>query len=527
MNTVSFIIPAYNYAHTLKEAVASILDTNFNDGDEIIIVDDKSTDATCNVARALAAEYKGIQVFEHETNKGGGAARNTAVRAAKNNLIFCLDADNVLPPYSIAPLKKYLTEQSLDVAAFQELRYFKTDISHVTHVWRCKEGPVGLADVLAGNISPPASGNYIYTKQSWEKAGGYPENTILDTWGFGLRQVATGARMGTLPHSHYFHRYGHDSYYAQFERSAETHTGPTELLRPFFDLLDPHDVAYITSDAGARWFQNLGTRPLHLKNGALGETGYMIRLEMPPRPSILKRTVRKFRNLRRFKIQFDAFNAMAASTGTMFARWQDRYPIFGENTLATSFDAHYTYHPAWAARILAQVRPREHIDIGGILSFSAMLSAFIPVKFYDWRPAPLRLSNLYVGRADLTSLPFQAGSVESISCMHTIEHVGLGRYGDTLDPKGDKKAIEELIRVTRPGGTILFASPIGKEKIMFNAHRIYSYKQILSYFGDTCELKDFFLIPDNAQTAGPIENASEADADTQTYGCGCFWFVKK
>ena len=110
--------------------------------------------------------------------------------------------------------------------------------------------------------------------------------------------------------------------------------------------------------------------------------------------------------------------------------------------------------------------------------------------------------------------------------MHVIEHVGLGRYGDPLDPEGDLKAMAELKRVLAPGGSLLFVAPLGRPRIMFNAHRIYSYGQIREYFGEL-ELKQFALIPDDPQEGGLVFEASEALADRQTYGCGCFWLKKK
>jgi hypothetical protein len=207
--------------------------------------------------------------------------------------------------------------------------------------------------------------------------------------------------------------------------------------------------------------------------------------------------------------------------------WDDIFFISNEDTVNTGFDAHYVYHPAWAARILAKTKPEFHVDISSTLHFSSIVSAFIPVHFYDYRPAKLDLSDLTSKRADLLCLPFEDRSIKSISCMHTVEHVGLGRYGDELDPNGDLKAISELKRVVAKNGDLLFVVPVGKSKLLFNAHRIYSHAQILEYFGENFELMDFFLIPDNAVTHGVIYNATEKDADAQNYGCGCFWFRKK
>lgn len=204
---------------------------------------------------------------------------------------------------------------------------------------------------------------------------------------------------------------------------------------------------------------------------------------------------------------------------------KDLYPCLLDNTENTTFDSHYIYHPAWAARILRKIMPSKHIDISSTLHFSSIISAFINVEFYDYRPAKLNLDGFISKRGDLMSLPFDDCSVESLSCMHVVEHIGLGRYGDPLDPLGDIKAIAELKRVLANNGNLIFVTPIGNPRIMFNAHRIYSYKQIIEYFSEL-ELVEFSLIPDSAATNGIIINADENVADEQKYGCGCFWFRK-
>lgn len=197
----------------------------------------------------------------------------------------------------------------------------------------------------------------------------------------------------------------------------------------------------------------------------------------------------------------------------------------GEKSANTPFDGHYIYHPAWAARILAKTKPAYHVDISSTLTFSTIVSAFLPVRFYDFRPANLHLDNLTSERIDLTQLNFETESLASLSCMHTVEHVGLGRYGDPIDPAADLKAVRELQRVVKPGGDLLFVTPVGRSVIKFNAHRIYSYAQVIKMFSD-CELQEWSLLPDN-QSGGLIRNAPESLANAQKYGCGCFWFKKK
>lgn len=211
----------------------------------------------------------------------------------------------------------------------------------------------------------------------------------------------------------------------------------------------------------------------------------------------------------------------------------DVYPCVKDKTITTGFDRHYVFHTAWAARKVKEINPSFHTDISSSLYFCGIVSAFIPVKFYDYRPAELNLSNLESKPGNLMNLPFEDNSLESISCMHTIEHIGLGRYGDPIDPEADLKAIRELIRVTKPGGSILFVTPIGgTAKIEYNAHRIYTYAYIVEYFKDL-ELVEFSLIPENArndrdgQNSGILINATKSQADAENYGCGCFWFKKK
>lgn len=228
----------------------------------------------------------------------------------------------------------------------------------------------------------------------------------------------------------------------------------------------------------------------------------------------------------RFRATFIQFRSLADQTPhPMPLAWEETMPCFGDDTAGTTFDRHYVFHPAWAVRIIKEIAPTEHVDISSTLHFCSMLSAFIPVRFFDYRPADLQLDGLTSGAADLLDLPFIDGSIPSLSCMHTVEHIGLGRYGDPIDPLADRKAIAELQRVLAPGGNLLLVTPIGVPRIVFNAHRIYAYSMIMDAFrGFT--LKEFALVPDSPGDGGLIRHASSEMADRQRYGCGCFWFTK-
>lgn len=224
------------------------------------------------------------------------------------------------------------------------------------------------------------------------------------------------------------------------------------------------------------------------------------------------------------------FNTLTSQVQNIDQRFtlssSDFYPCLKDRTSTTRLDRHYIYHPAWAARIIAHTSPAVHVDISSTLHFSTMLSAFVNTEFYDYRPAEVELSNFLSKHANLTQLFFDNNSVQSLSCMHTVEHVGLGRYGDPVDYDGDLKAMAELARVLAPGGCLLFVTPVGCEnRIFFNAHRIYTAPTIAKYFASLgLKLVEFSYIPETS--GGMIKAQPQSFETTDQYGCGCFWFTK-
>lgn len=230
---------------------------------------------------------------------------------------------------------------------------------------------------------------------------------------------------------------------------------------------------------------------------------------------------------RHFRTQYDFLKQQETQTERRFLLAEkDFFPQLNDSTTTTNFDRHYVYHTSWAARVLKEMNPQLHVDISSTLYFCGILSAFIPVDYYDYRPAELYLTNLESKKADLVNLHFEDDSISSLSCMHTVEHVGLGRYGDPLDYDGDIKAVNELSRVLAPNGDFLFVVPVGREaKIMFNAHRIYTKELVIKLF-QSLNLHSFTLIPQRSADGGLVEDPSEELLQKQVYGCGCFWFKK-
>lgn len=245
---------------------------------------------------------------------------------------------------------------------------------------------------------------------------------------------------------------------------------------------------------------------------------------MPKKSSLFRKFFPKKRQ-RRFLAAYAAFKNKSVQSGRFQLSDADLYPCLNDATGTTDFDPHYIYHTAWAARRIQERSPQKHTDLSSYLYFSTLLSAFVPVEFFDYRPANVRLAGLTTGRVDLNKLHFADASIDSLSCMHTVEHIGLGRYGDELDPDADLRAFGELARVLAPGGRLYFVVPVGRPRVCFNAHRIYSYEQVVEYF-QGLNLLEFSLIPDDAHAVGIVEHANPQEVARQQYACGCFIFTR-
>jgi SAM-dependent methyltransferase len=201
----------------------------------------------------------------------------------------------------------------------------------------------------------------------------------------------------------------------------------------------------------------------------------------------------------------------------------DTAPQLEDATSLTPFDRHYFHQDIWAFRKIKESGVDAHLDIGSRIDLIGFLTVICKVTFVDIRPLMVELPNFESVSGSILALPMADNSVRSLSCLHVAEHIGLGRYGDELDPHGTRNACRELTRVLAPGGNLYFSLPVGKPRLCFNAHRIHSVEQILEYFRELV-LVEFSGIDDDRKFATDIATTAFRNAD---YACGLFHFTKK
>jgi hypothetical protein len=201
----------------------------------------------------------------------------------------------------------------------------------------------------------------------------------------------------------------------------------------------------------------------------------------------------------------------------------DMMPSLHERSRTHEIDAHYFYVNAWAARRVLTATPSLHVDIGSQAVLPSILAASLPVVFIDYRPLRVRVSGLQSIAGDILQLPLADSSVTSLSCLHVAEHIGLGRYGDRIDPAGTRKAALELTRVLAPGGSLLFAVPVGRERVVFNAHRVHAAATIQHYFS-SLTLEEFAGVDDRGIWHEDVTVDRFRDNE---YACGMFRFTKR
>lgn len=208
--------------------------------------------------------------------------------------------------------------------------------------------------------------------------------------------------------------------------------------------------------------------------------------------------------------------------GSEKMNWLDLIPKLEDNTKNLEFDSHYFYQHIWAFKKILASGVSEHYDCGSHREFTGMLSAITKVNYIELRAMKVNVENFAFIQGDILKLPFKNDFIKSFSCLHVLEHVGLGRYGDKLNPQGTKEACQEIKRVLAPGGNLYISLPIGRPRLCFNGQRTHSPQQIVEYMKGL-KLMEFAGVDDNGVFK---ENRSLERLANERQGCGFFWFKK-
>lgn len=201
-------------------------------------------------------------------------------------------------------------------------------------------------------------------------------------------------------------------------------------------------------------------------------------------------------------------------------KFNDLSPYLTDKTTKTEIEPIYFFQDLWLAENILKSKPKIHVDIGSSVKTIAIISTAVPTTYVDIRPPDVEIKSLNFIKGTVLHLPFKTSSLESVSSICVIEHIGLGRYGDKIDPWGTEKAIKELTRVIKHRGNLFISVPVDHDnKAMFNANRTFTREYILSFFA-----KSFNLIEEKYIYGKTL---SDKYVGRKGFGTGLYHFRKK
>jgi hypothetical protein len=211
--------------------------------------------------------------------------------------------------------------------------------------------------------------------------------------------------------------------------------------------------------------------------------------------------------------------------GPFELRWRDLYPITADRYLsAGTASGHYFHQDLWAARRIFAHRPTRHVDVGSrVDGFVAHLLVFMSVEVVDIRHLEADVDGLRFVQGNGEVLDsFGDNTIDSLSSLHAIEHFGLGRYGDPVNPDACFAAMNALTRVLQTDGRLYVGIPIGRQRVEFNAQRVFAPATILHGFRQL-QLLSFSAVDDDGHLRTDVRPDDFSEA---RFACGLFEFTK-
>ena len=236
-------------------------------------------------------------------------------------------------------------------------------------------------------------------------------------------------------------------------------------------------------------------------------------------------------NLPKFYKDHRAFSKAASANDYGFPI-KKYYPMLTDHLDSSGVaTGHYFHQDLFVARRIFQADPVKHIDIGSrIDGFIAHLAVFRSVDVGDIRPLTTSTENIKFIQCDImdTSIPSRVGIYDSVSCLHSIEHFGLGRYGDPIMVDGHEIALKNLGKLVATGGTLYVSVPIGDQRVEFNGHRVFQTDTISNFLADEFALEHFSFIDDEGEFHEHVsfEERQVAENFGCNFGCGIYEFKK-
>lgn len=190
----------------------------------------------------------------------------------------------------------------------------------------------------------------------------------------------------------------------------------------------------------------------------------------------------------------------------------------------------YFWQDLLVARKIFAAKPDKHVDIGSrVDGFVAHVASFREIEVFDIRPITTNIPGVVFKQADLMNPAGITNYCDSLSCLHALEHFGLGRYGDPIDPKGYESGICNMARILRSGGVFYLAVPVGSERVEFNAQHVFNPQTIVDIaVSNLLVLREFQLFThDDGLIELDTTNETLISVGKKRYGLGLFTFIKQ